>query len=136
MNYTGAAGTVTWADGETGVKAISVNLIDNVTVAADLEAGSRAEQSPTGAPGKQPVLGRRLASLTISNDDFFGQLAFTSSDFYVNENGGSFIVTVERLAGMAEEVSVRYEVYSTAAPWPDADYVARHRCTRVCAGSD
>ena len=35
VNYTGAAGMVTWADGETGAKLISVNLVDNATVAVD-----------------------------------------------------------------------------------------------------
>ena len=122
VNYTGAAGTVTWADGETGTKLVTVNLVDNATVAADRELVLELSE-PSGAPGKQPVLGRRLASLTISNDDFFGQLAFTSSDFYVNENGGSFVVTVERLAGVAEAVSVRYEVFNGSAV-AGADYLA------------
>ena len=114
VNYTGAAGTITWADGETGAKTVTVGLVDNDTVAADRKLVLGLGE-PSGAPGKQPVLGRRMASLTIANDDFFGELAFTSSDFYVNENGGSFVMTVERLAGVAEAVSVRYEVFNGSA---------------------
>ena len=121
VNYTAAAGTVTWADGETGAKTVTVGLVDNDTVAADRKLILELSE-PSGAPGKQPVLGRRLATLTIANDDFFGQLAFTASDFYVNENSGSFVVTVERLAGVAEAVSVRYEVFNGSAE-AGADYL-------------
>ncbi len=122
VNHSGATGTVTWADGETGIKTVTVGLVDNDTVAADRELVLGLGE-PTGAPGKQPVLGRRLAKLTITNDDFFGELAFTASDFYVNENSGSFVVTVERLAGVAEAVSVRYEVFNGSAE-AGADYLA------------
>ena len=81
--------------------------------------------NPIGVPGKNPVLGRRIAKVNILNDDFFGEVSFTSADFYANENGGNFDVTVIRKRGIAESISVEYEMFNGSAQ-NEADYISNN----------
>src|SRR5206468_3529329 len=48
------------------------------------------------------------ATLTIIDDDFYGQLAFSDATYYFSEKATNAVITVLRLGGSAEQVSVDY----------------------------
>jgi len=124
VDFSEARGTVTWSDGEAGIKNIDIKILDNMVVGEDKNIYLHLD-NPIGVPGKNPVLGRRIAKVNILNDDFFGEVSFTSADFYANENGGNFDVTVIRKRGIAESISVEYEMFNGSAQ-NETDYISNN----------
>ena len=56
-----------------------------------------------------------VAIINVQEDDRYGELSFASSDFFVSENGGEFTVSVQRLNGFDESVSVDYSASNGSA---------------------
>src|SRR4030095_12055540 len=57
----------------------------------------------------------KTATVTITNDNSFGNLRFSSSSYYVNENGGYATVTVIRTSGSAQTLTVHFETIDVGA---------------------
>jgi uncharacterized delta-60 repeat protein len=108
QDFTAVDGQLSWADGDTGDKTITISLVNDDLVEPRKTLSVRLTKV-TGAPGKMPVIGQDVALIHLLDDDRFGALSFTTPDFYVNENSGQFVVTVVREHGTAELVSVDFE---------------------------
>ena len=68
-----------------------------------------------GTESRQPRFGVSSAIINVQEDDRYGELSFASSDFFVSENGGEFTVSVQRLNGFDESVSVDYSASNGSA---------------------
>lgn len=104
-----AEGKLSWDNQETDDKWINFEVVDDQLVNLD-QNYELVLSNPTGTESKKPRLGLKRTKLVVINDDDYGSLAFASADFFVTENGGEFNVSVLRLDGAAEEVSVEYEI--------------------------
>jgi hypothetical protein len=102
-------GKLFWSNQETVDKSIDFEVPSDELVNLDREY-QVVLSNPTGTESKKPRLGMWRSRLVVANDDRYGELAFASADYFVTENGGEFLVSVLRLNGIAEEVSVEYEV--------------------------
>jgi plastocyanin len=107
-DYTAKSGSLSWGDGDSGAKTISVNLVDDGDIESN-ETFTVALQNPTGGAG---LVSPSTATVTIiDNDDnspAAGTLAFASSSVSVGEAAGSTDITVTRSGGSDGAVSVDY----------------------------
>ena len=107
-------GTLDWANQDAEDNYIVFDVPDDDLVNLDksyiviLQNGGGTEQ-------KKPRLGIKKAAISVLNDDSYGELAFASPDFYVTENAGEFLVSVSRLNGLSESVTVDYDVIDGTA---------------------
>ena len=83
LDYVSVAGLLSWADGDTADKTVSVPLVNNDLVEPE-EQFSLQLTGVTGMSGKLPVIGEGV-SISVTDDDLWA-LSFTSPDLFVNEN--------------------------------------------------
>jgi hypothetical protein len=107
-------GTLVWANQDAEDKNILFEVPNDELVQVD-KAFELILENPDGTEEKKPRLGVKKADLLVVDDDQFGELAFASADYFVTENGGEFVVSVLRRNGLAESVSVDYEVVDGSA---------------------
>ena len=107
-------GTLIWANQDAEDKNILFEVPNDELVRVD-KAFELILDNPGGTEKKKPRLGIKKADLLVVDDDRFGELAFASADYFVTENGGEFVVSVLRRNGLAESVSVDYEVVDGTA---------------------
>ena len=69
--------------------------------------------------------GTTNATLTITDDDSFGSLEFSSANYVTDENGGAAIITVVRTGGIAGLVTVEYSSMALP-PGPGAAIPGTH----------
>ena len=99
-DYTAQAGTLSWADGETGIKSLIVPIADDSDFEGDEKLNINLSNWTGGAiPGEFPT-----AMLFIVDDDLPGTLQFVSATPSVRESAGSATIEVSR----SGEVMVRY----------------------------
>ncbi|MEM7352511.1 MAG: Calx-beta domain-containing protein [Acidobacteriota bacterium] len=105
-DYTPAAGTITFADGEGGTKTFDVEILDDAVTESDETVALTLQNPGGGASLGSPS----TAELTITNDDVnpAGVLALVGSLFQVDEGGGNAVLGVERLGGTLGAVSVDF----------------------------
>lgn len=103
-DYASATGTLSWADGETGSKTLSVNLIDDAAFEAD-EQFFVDLQNPTGGAS---IGSQATGNVTIIDDDNPGELGFTSSTYSAVENGLVATIGVTRSNGNKGVLAVDY----------------------------
>ncbi len=122
-DYQAVAGTLVWADGETGDKTFSVPLVDDTD---DEQPGETVQLTLTN-PARQGLLGTpSSAELTIvDNDAPVGNalLRFSAPSYAVGETAGTALITVSRLDSTVGAVSVDYATSDGTAVSP-GDYQA------------
>lgn len=102
VDYTPVSNVVTFANGVLQ-QTVYVPIQDDGFVEGD-EALRLRLLTPVGA-----TLGYLSnATLTILENDFYGNLTFSQADYYINEQAGTAIITVTRTGGSAQDVSVDY----------------------------
>lgn len=105
-DYGATAGMLSWENGETGSKSITIPIIDD-SVAEEPETFTvRLSNVTNGATIQAP----NPATVTIMSDDSAGVIGFGQEDFSVSESGGMATITVNRSGGSAGAVSVTYAV--------------------------
>ena len=107
-------GTLDWANQNAEDNYIVFDIPDDDLVNLD-QSYNVILQNSGGTEQKKPRLGIKKATISVLNDDSYGELAFASPDFYVTENGGEFLVSVSRVNGLSETVSVDYDVIDGTA---------------------
>ena len=118
QDYQATSGTLSWAPGDSAPKSITVPVIDD-PVAEDKESFTINLSVPTGGA----ILGRSTASGNIADNDKAGALAFSASAVSVAENAGLLTVTVQRIGGQSNDISVHYATVNGSA-LAGADYAA------------
>ena len=110
-DFTAVTNTIVWVHGDVAPKTFPVPLLDDLTVEGDETINlSLFNPSPPGATGSVNV-----ATLTITEDDFFGALSFSQPFYDTDERGSNAVITVVRTGGSGGTVSVEYVVESGTA---------------------
>jgi uncharacterized delta-60 repeat protein/uncharacterized repeat protein (TIGR01451 family) len=103
INYLPVAGVLTFNPGET-LKTFAVPVLTNNLVEGDKQV-RLILSNPTG----NAVLGQASSVLTIVDDNYApGILNFSAGNYYVDENGGSAVITVTRTNGSSGIVQVSF----------------------------
>jgi len=109
VDYVGATNVLTWNDGDVSPRKITLTLINHQVVGASKQF-SVALSNPllNGAPTPSLFSFYTNATLTIINDNSYGNLQFNVSSYVVNEDAGTATITVTRTVGAGGTVSVNY----------------------------
>ncbi|MBI5383215.1 MAG: hypothetical protein HZA90_00865 [Verrucomicrobia bacterium] len=111
---------LSFADGETN-KPISVQVLDDQAVEGDENFQVRLVDPSPGA-----VLGTpSSATVTIVDDDFYGEFAFGAESFSVSETGTNALITVLRRNGSAGTATVAFSTSNDTAT-AGLDYVSNN----------
>jgi hypothetical protein len=114
QDYAGSNGTLSWADGEDGVKTFDVAITDDAT-----DESNETVHLHLTAPSGGATLGNpATATLTIVDDDSggaTGTVEFTSASFSAAETSAQATVTVKRTGGAQGAASIDYETSNGTA---------------------
>lgn len=113
-DYTAATGTLTWADGEGGVKSIVVALADDDQV-EPVEGFTLTLSNATGA-----TLGAAQADVKLVSDD--SSISMTRAVIQVDEHIQPVVLTARRVGALGKAATVDYVAVSGTA-FPGEDYV-------------
>jgi uncharacterized delta-60 repeat protein/uncharacterized repeat protein (TIGR01451 family) len=120
VNYVGTTNALTWGNGEITPKIIAIQLFDDHVVnPANLTVGLKLFASTiNGVTNNLCGLGNPTnAVLVITNSDLRGVVSFSTTNYFINENGGPATVTVVRSGGSTEAINVNFATLpGTAAP--------------------
>jgi len=121
-DYTTAAGTLNWADGDTANKTISVQILDDAIVESD----ETFTISLSGATGGASIGAADTATVTIQSDEIPvpGTVRMVSSAVNVSETAGSINVSVERIVGSDGAISIDYATQAGTAT-AGSDYTSK-----------
>jgi uncharacterized delta-60 repeat protein len=117
LDFTAKSDTVTWGDGETGIKFIDVDLSDDDLAESD-ETFSIRLSNPTGGA----TISGDAVQVKITDDDEPG-VALVSTESTVGEADGSVVVTVARSRSAVGAISVDYATSHDTAT-EGSDFVA------------
>jgi hypothetical protein len=145
-DFAPASGTLSWGDGDTSPRSISVEILDDSSPEPAEELTIRISE-PTGG-ATIPFLGGLQRVRIAANDGIeHGRLAFRMGAAPVAEDRASVVLTVSRIDGSTGAVSVDYATSAGSAAsgadfdaasgrltWPDGD--ARDRTIRVNIADD
>lgn len=120
VQYTTAAGTLNWGDGDTSVKSFSVPLLDDNLADGDKYFSLRLSNLTGGA-----VLGNNAVALVTMLQDDINSVAFDRYLIPVVKTAGSVTVQVNRRGNGVGPVTATYTTFaaSTGAASSTADYV-------------
>lgn len=132
-HYTATSGILSWADGDTGAKTISIPIIDNATPNEDRDLSIVLSD-----PGLHARIGSpSSATLVITDDDTppasNAGIAFSSASYAVSEAGGQATITVQRTGSVAAGASVTVATANGTATTP-GDYGAASQTLSWAAG--
>jgi hypothetical protein len=106
-DYTATSQTVSWADGETGSKTITVSLLDDMLTG---ESNETVGLTLSGATGGATLGTQSTGTLNLAEDSDIvatpGMLQFSSATFNANETDPTATITMSRSGGSSGAVSV------------------------------
>jgi uncharacterized delta-60 repeat protein len=132
MDYFGATNTLQWNSGDTSPRTVSISLTNTGTVGTNKSFHvllSNPTLNTTNWPslfyiGTPPTNSITNATLTIANDNSYGQVQFSAPSYLVNENGGYATITVVRTGGTAGPVSVNFTTRDGSNTSSNVNYAA------------
>ncbi|MFK7858110.1 MAG: Calx-beta domain-containing protein [Granulosicoccus sp.] len=106
-DFTTRAGTLSWADGETGVRTIMIDLLSDV-LAEEPELFTVQLSNPIGSVPGLLVGEADIANVTLIDVPVLipGQVQFAQDSLTVSEEDGTVAVVVQRVGGSDGDVSV------------------------------
>lgn len=114
VNYLPTEGTLTFGQGET-LKTFAVTIINNTLV-----EGNKTVSLLLSNPSEGAILDQAGATLNIADDDYSpGILALASANYYIDEKGGTLVVTVLRTNGSSGIVLADYATRDGSATVQD-----------------
>src|SRR6185369_5664777 len=128
INYVATTNTVQWNDLDSAPKTVTIPLIHDGVVGTNktfqavlFNAKVNTTNSPivlSGSPTKTTV--------TMIEDDRYGNLQFSAGSYQVNENGGFATITVIRTGGASDALHVQFATGDAGAvsSGPLPNYVA------------
>src|SRR5207245_75948 len=123
VDYLTTNGVLSWNDGETVPKTITIPLLLDFVVDGVKTLTVQLFDPRIGGVPNATLLGLRTnASLSILDSDSYGTVAFNQPYYQVDEAAGSVSITVARSGGVAGPVSVNYAASPDTAV-PGVDFV-------------
>jgi uncharacterized delta-60 repeat protein len=127
VDYVGATNTLEWNNGDVSPRTVTLALINSGVVGTNKQFNvhlfnPQLNDSPDanlfypGSPGS--ITG---ATMTISNNNNYGSVQFSATNYLVNENGGYATITVLRSGGVAGPAYVSYST-SNGSGLANANY--------------
>lgn len=118
-DYLAASGTLNFSTG-VATASFTVSIVDDSIYELTENLVLQLSNVSGGA-----VLGASSATLNILDNDapVYGQLAFSATDYLVNELAGSVTIDVVRTGGFDDAVSVDYAMVTGGTATAGADYV-------------
>ncbi len=104
LDYTAVTNTLNWADGDTANKSFTVPIINDGKV----DPGETINLHLVNPSVVGALVGGTNATVTILDDDFYGNFSFSTLTYTANENGSHATITVVRTNGIAETVTVNF----------------------------
>jgi hypothetical protein len=117
-DYTSASSTLSWADGNTDTKMVTLTITPDSSVEGN-ETFTFTISSATGGA----TIVNSAATITIQDDDTAGELTLSAEEYAVSENGTTVTITVSRVGGSSGAVGVSYATSNETAITSD-DYTA------------
>ncbi len=109
LDYDATNGVLTWGNGDTSNKTFNVTLHNRGQVNTNITVNLVLSNATVNGVFSASAFGEFTnAILTIINDNFFGNPTFSTATYFVNDNAGAAIVTVNRLGGSSQSISVDY----------------------------
>ena len=109
--YTTTAGTLSWIDGDSTSKSITVPIL-NQALTSGTQSFSVSLSGATGATIGTPT----TANVIIADNDVIpGNLEFSASTYSVNEAAGSITLAISRTGGSSGAASVQYATVNGTA---------------------
>jgi uncharacterized repeat protein (TIGR01451 family)/uncharacterized delta-60 repeat protein len=123
VNYLGVTNTLTWNNGDVAPKVIAIpvrndGVVETNSLTVNLQLSSA---TLNGSTDPAALIGQTNATLSIVNTDSRGQVAFSTPVYNVNGNGGPGYVTVVRMGGSAESITVNFAAIPGSAT-PGVDF--------------
>lgn len=124
VDYVATNGVLTWNNGDAVSKTFYVPIVPDDLVEGDENVRVRIFGTTVNGVNNLQALGSLTnATLSIEDDDFYGELNFNAADYRVNENGGAATITVIRVGGLAQTITVNYLATNGTAVAP-ADFTS------------
>lgn len=110
VQYQGLTNTFVWASGDSTPRYLTVPLINSGQVGPNTTFGIFLTNAVVNLTNSPLVLGGAPTAATVSltNDNYYGALQFSAANYLVKENGGVATLTVLRKGGVAQSLSVNY----------------------------
>lgn len=110
QDYIPTNGVLTWQSSDPPAKTFNVQLLNSGLINSNLTVNLVLSNAITinGTNDPNALQSPTNATLTIINDNAFGSLSFSASTYNVNENAGAVLVTVNRLGGSSQNITVDY----------------------------
>jgi len=130
VDYAATSGILTWDANDMTAKTFTVPIIDDTVAESPVETVNLVLSNPTGGA----ILGNtKTALLSIYDDDT--TIAFTSSNYSVNETGGTVTITATRAGqSVAGAISVSYATTTGGTAIANTDYTATSGTLTWAAG--
>ena len=103
-HYVGQTNTLHWNNGDSSPRNLDITLLPDGLVTPNLSFNLKLTN-----PSIPGALGARTnTQVTILNGDFYGSPQFSAANYYVSETGGFATITVNRVSGSAETLSINF----------------------------
>ncbi|MDP3294196.1 MAG: Calx-beta domain-containing protein [Nevskia sp.] len=120
-DYTAVSGTLNWANGASGNRAITLPVLNDALA----EANETVVLSLSNATGGAVLGSAKTSTVTITDDDGSpGTLALSSATYTIGEAGGAATVTVTRSGGSYGTAAIDYTTANGLA-MAGSDYTAK-----------
>lgn len=120
-DYGSISGTLSWADGASGNRTISLPVLDDLLA----EANETVVLTLSNATGGAVLGTTKTSTVTIAdNDGSPGAMSLSSATYTVGEAGGSLLVTVTRSGGSYGSAAIDYSTANGGAV-AGSDYTAK-----------
>jgi hypothetical protein len=132
-DYAATTQTVSWADGDSTPKTVSIPLLLNNAAAGSTKTVNLTLSDPTGGA---EIGSQATATLDIDENQTVpqpGQLEFSTTTYNANATAGSATITVDRTGGSSGAVSVTVST-SNGSGTAGTDYTATSQSVSWAAG--
>ena len=129
VSYVGMTNTLHWNGGDSSPRIVTIPLINSGVVGGNQQFGISLF-NPTNSLGYAPALfyagspgSITNATVTITNDDSYGTLQFSTPAYLVAESGGYATLTVTRTGGAVGPASVIYATSDGSNAFANTNYI-------------
>ncbi len=109
-DYTANSATLTWTDGDSADKIITIDITDDATEEPDENFTVTLDNVTGGA-----TAGSTSATITINGNDHYGTIGFLNASATVDESAGTLTLIVKRIDGSDGAVSVDFATTDDSA---------------------
>ena len=133
-DYTGTTNTLTWNNGDTSSRTITIPLINNHLVGPNKQFFAGLFNATLNGTNTPSLFGSITnVVLNINNDNSYGTFQFSRPSYLVNENGGYATMTVTRTGSALGTATVGFTTVNGTA-FAGTNYVSTNGALAFAAG--